>query len=353
MKFYPVFLLLAAISLSACSTTSEFKGVYEGAKTTNPLQVPPDLSQPESGTDISDPITSFSGYSQSLNSDDQGQVLQFHEGMRFVRDGSLFWLEIKDSPNNVWYSLRQFFNQLGFKVTVQQPSLGLMQTDWKENRAGRANNWFTKFLGKLYSAGTLDSYRAHLEYDDQNKITRVFISLEGVREINGDDSRQAQDSGAKWISRPADPALEQETLMRYMAFRGMGVKQAQQVVAQTKEVIRATLKQTADGEVLQYNDGFARVWRLAGIALDRIGVSVDDRNRSAGVYYIQLPESFKLSGTGGLFDSSRKPSQAKYLLVVAEEGDHTLIRVKPRGEAGKDFQEVAKKLLEEIKNNLQ
>lgn len=354
MKFYPAFILLAVFALSACSTTTDFNGVYPGAKPMDPLQMPPDLSQPDSG-DSSNPITSFSGYQQSLNADSNGDALQFTQGMRFVRDGSLFWVEVKDSPDNVWHSLRQFFKQLGFKIVLSQPSLGLMQTNWQENRKGlpSANNWFTKMIGKLYDSGVMDSYRAHLEYDDQNKITRVFISLQGVREINGDDSKKIRDSGAEWIGRPANPALEEEMLMRFMAFRGLGVKQAKQAVAQVKDVIKATLKQTADGEELQYDDGFARVWRLTGIALDRVGVTVDDRNRSAGVYYIQLPDSFKLAGKGGFFTSARKPSQAKYLLVVKEENDHTLIRVKPRGEAGKDFKEVARLLLEEIKNNLQ
>lgn len=318
-----------------------------------PLQVPPDLNQPEGGDDSTDAITSYSGYQQNLNSQDKGQLLQAYQGMRFVRDGSLFWLEIQDSPDKVWQSLRNFFTSLGFKIISEQPNLGLMQTDWKENRANIPTNWFMKFIGKLYTTSVMDSYRAHLEFDDKNQITRVFIAHQGVREVTDGGDSNIDIGTSKWISRPADPDLEEEMLMRFMTFRGIGVKEARKVVAQTKVVIKATLKQTSDGFVLQYDDAFARVWRLAGIALDRMGIQIEDRNRSAGVYYMQLPDSFKLDDKGGFFNSAKKPSQDKYLLVVVDEGDHTLIRVKPRGEAGKDFQEVAKKILNEIKNNLQ
>jgi outer membrane protein assembly factor BamC len=350
MKFFPVFLVLAVSVLSACSTTSEYKAVYEGAKVMDPLQVPPDLSQPPENDRASlDEITSYSGYEKSLTGTDKGQVLRSYQGMRFVRDGSLFWLEVHDTPTHVWQSLHTFFSQLGFKIISQRPDLGLLQTNWKENRVNIPTNWFMKFIGKLYSTGTMDSYRAHLEYDEVKKITRVFISHQGVRESTSGDNSGSSD----WVRRPADPALEEEMLMRFMAFRGMGEKLARQTIAQTKPVIKATLKQTSAGYVLQYNDGFARVWRLVGIALDRMGVLIEDRNRSAGVYYIQLPDSFQIGEKSGFFDSAKKPVKNKYLLSLEDKGDNTVITVKARGDVGKDFTAVSKKILDEVKNNLQ
>ena len=355
MKFFPVFLVLAVFALSACSTTSEdYKGVYERTKAINPLQVPPDLNQPPSGDNASDAITSYSVYQQSLNSQAKGQLLQHYQGMRFVRDGSQFWLEIHDSPNNVWQSLRGFFARLGFKIVSEQPALGLMQTNYKRNLANIPSNWFLRTISKLSSSGIMDSYRAHLEYDAAKQLTRVFIANQGLREVSSSDGSDIKVDDTYWAVRPSDPGLEVEMLMRFMEYRGMGEKQAKQVVAQSEPVVaKASLKQTSKGYVLQYNDAFARVWRLAGIALDRMGIQIDDRNRSAGVYYLQLPDTFQLDGRTGFFSSSNKPSQTKYLLTLEDKGDNTVISVKPRGEVGKDFQQVAKKILSEIKNNLQ
>lgn len=353
MKFFPVFLVLTVFALSACSTTSDYKGVYESAKTMDSLQVPPDLNLPPSGEGSGDAATYFSAYQQNISGHDNGQLLKNYQGMRFVRDGSEFWLEIHDSPDNVWNSLRAFFTRLGFKIVSEQPALGLMQTNYIKNLANIPSNWFLRTINKLSASGMMDSYRAHLEFDDAKKITRVFIAHQGLREVSSSDNSDIKVGDTYWEVRPTDPELEVETLMRFMAFRGGDEMQARKIVAQAKAVIKATLKQTSDGYVLQYNDAFARVWRLAGIALDRMGILIEDRNRSAGVYYMQLPDSFKLDGKSGFFESAKKPSKDKYLLVVAAEDDHTLIRVKPRGEPGKDFPEVAKKILDEIKNNLQ
>lgn len=352
MKFFPVFVLLAAVGLSACSTTPDDKGVYGNTKTLEPLQVPPDLSQPENDNGDADVVTSYLGYQKSLSSSEKDKMLHGYEGMRFVRDGSLFWLEIKDTPSNVWQSLRNFFTRLGFKIISEQPDLGLMQTNWQQNRENISTNWFLKMVGKLYTPELMDSYRAHLEYDSANQVTRVFISQQGVQQVTW-HSGNVPDSGYQWVARPSDPDLEVEMLMRFMEFRGMGGKQAKQVVADTKPVLKATLSQDKNGYVLTYNDSFARVWLLAGIAMDRIGITVEDRNRSAGVYYIQLPDSFDLASKPGFFSSGKKPSSSKYLLTLDDKGENTTIIVKPRGEMGKDFPEVSKKILDEIKNNLQ
>lgn len=319
----------------------------------DPLKIPPDLSQPETDSESNDVITSYLSFKENQGGPAKGQVLHDYQGMRFVRDGSLFWLEIKDSPTQIWQSLHDFFYQLGFKISFERPELGIMQTNWQENLANKPGNWFLKFISKLYATNVMDSFRAHLEYDDAKQITRVFITHRGVREASSGEASNITIGSTKWVNRPADPSLEQEMLMRFMVFRGMGKKQARQVIAQTKAVTKATLTQTSTGYVLQYNDSFARVWRLVGIALDRMGVQIEDRNRSAGVYYLQLPDTFKLGDSSGFFSSAKKPSSYKYLLSVTDKGDNTLITVKARGEAGKDFAEVSKKILDEIKNNLQ
>lgn len=353
MKFYPVLLLAAAFALSACSTTPNYKTIYAGAKIGDPLRVPPDLDQPTDDAS-SDAVTSYLDYQKRLNAQGKQQVLKDFQSMRFVRDGSEFWLDIHDTPTDVWNSLQQFFTRLGFKIVSEQPALGLMQTNYKQNLANIPSNWFLRMVHKLSSSGIMDSYRAHLEYDPAKQITRVFIAHQGLREVSDSSKSDIQVGSTKWVVRPSDPELEVEMLMRFMAFRGMGEKQAKQAIAETKPVIiKATLKNTPAGYVLQYNDSFARVWRLAGIALDRMGIQIEDRDRSAGIYYLRLPDTFQLDGQTGFLTGSHKPSQSKYLLTLEDKGDNTLISVKPRGEVGKDFAQVSKKILSELKDDLQ
>ena len=350
MKFFPIFFVLAAFLLSACSSTpTNYKGIYEETKSIEPLQVPPDLSQPDYEGDSLATITSYLGYEKSMKAQDNGQLLNAYKGMQFKRDGSEFWLDVYDSPIHVWQSLRGFFGQLGFKIIEEKPDLGLMQTNWQKNQYSAATNWFSKVVGKLASTDVMDAYRAHLEYDSTKKITRVFISHQGVREVNVDD---AGTFTTKWTRRQPDPELEVEMLMRFMEYRGMDKKKAKQEIAQAKVVEKAVLKQTADGPILEYNASFPRVWRLVGIALDRMGILVEDRNYSAGVYYIKLSDTFKVDGKPGFFESASKPSKDQYLLTLETKGDTTLIMVKARGAVGADLPAVAKQILTEIKSNL-
>lgn len=348
--------MLAAFALSACSSTSTYKGVYEGGQTVDPLEVPPDLSIPDGGNSVipgGNNVNSYLGYQETLTTHGKDNVLHDFKNMRFVRDGALFWLEVKDSNLNVWNSMREFWTRLGFKIVNEQPAIGLMQTNWKENLVDIPSNWFSRFIGKIYSAETMDSYRIRFEYDEVQQITRVFIAHQGVREVADSEVYDALTSvKSKWIKRPSEPELEAEMLMRFMAFRGMDESQAKEEIAQTKAVEKAVVSQTGDGYVLQYAEAFPRAWRLVGIAMDRMGMLIEDRNRSAGVYYIQLPESFELADTSSLFSSSKKPSKDKYLLTLEDKGETTLVTLKARGEVGADLREVSKKILDDIKSNL-
>lgn len=353
MKFFPVLLLFALFTLSACSTTTNDKAVYASAKIDQPLRVPPDLNQPLDN-DANDEVTSYLSYQKSLDAQGKNQILKDFQGMKFVRKGTQFWLDVNDTPSNVWDSLRRFFTSLGFKIVSSQPALGLMQTNYITNRANIPSNWFLRQFHKLSDSGLMDSYRAHIEYDANNKITRVFIAHQGLREVSDSSSSDIQAGGSKWVVRPSDPELAVEMLMKFMEFRGMKSPEAKQMVTNTKpQVIQSSLEQTPQGYVLQYNDSFAHTWLMTGIALDRMGVQVEDRNRSAGIYYLKLPDSFELGNSTGFLTSTHKPSQDKYLLTLEDKGDNTLIMVKPRGTAGKDLTEVSKKILTELKTNLQ
>lgn len=361
MRVYVVLFAFLSALLGGCSSTSEYKAVYEAeAADVASLEVPPGLSRPEGNggvaPELEQGITSYSGYQQNVGTGTRQEFIRKFENMRFVRDGGLYWVEVQAGPEDVWNDVRDYFSKLGFKFTEEKPHLGLLQTDWQENRVGLPSGLFG-FLGKLYSAELMDSYRIRLEYDDQKELTRIFISHRGVREVYESEPDNISIVGTKWVVRPSEPELELEMLMRFMAFRGMDEEMAKQVIAETRGSERATLRQEQDTTVLEFNEGFSRAWRYVGIALDRLGVLVEDRNRSAGIYYIQLPETFVLDNKqsgffAGLFSQTRKPLSNKYILKIEDKGGTSDVLVRPRGEAAEDFEDVTRKLLTDIKDNI-
>ena len=50
---------------------------------------------------------------------------------------------------------------------------------------------------------------------------------------------------------------------------------------------------TPDGsEVLEVDEPFDRAWRRVGLALDRVGFTVEDRDRTKGLYYVRYADSY-------------------------------------------------------------
>lgn len=344
--------------LSACSTTADYKGVYADVSSRQPLDVPPGLDSPqEKSEQLPEMDPGAKSYSEfaSQGRDNRNQTyLQTYKNIRFVREGSFYWLEVKDYPENVWPDIRAFYTRLGFKIITEQPQLGIMQTDWKENRVGIPTGWIASMLGKLYESELVDSYRIRMEFDEDKAISRIFIAHRGMREVvEGEQTVFIDSAGVKtkWIPRDSDPELEIEMLMRFMAYRGMDEKLAKETIASTKIEQRTELLKQDDIHVLKVTEIFARTWRHVGIALDRMGVAIEDRNRSAGIYYIKLPETFEIPDSG-FFSSSKKPSSYDYLLSVVDKGDTTEVLVKARGEVGQDLPIVTKKILTDIQSNI-
>jgi len=359
-KFQLLIFAVSVVLLSACSSTSEYKGVYGEIEKTTSLDVPPGLDQPDDNSaKLPEQLLKsgyYSDYSSSQGKRPAGDFLHAYKDIRFVREGSLYWLEVNDYPEKIWPDLHTFFNKVGLKISYEQPQLGIMQTEWKENRVGLPTGWFLGLFGRLSSTGLLDSYRVRLEFDEDKIITRIFVSHRGMREIVEGEDNNIDVVLTKWVPRRPDPELEIEMLMRFMTFRGMDEKIAKEDVSKVKIVQRTELIKNDDSLALKVNEVFPRTWRHVGLALDRMGVLVEDRNRSAGIYYITLPETFEIKNEGGFFgafgDNKSRPSTDKYLLSVQDKGDTTVVVVKSRGEVGKDLSKVSEKILKEIQNNI-
>ena len=86
-------------------------------------------------------------------------------------------------------------------------------------------------------------------------------------------------------------------------------------------------------------EDFERAWRRVGLALDRVGFTVDDRDRSKGVYFVSYvdpqddnkvkPKGFfaRLFGSG----DSKPGKQEQYRIAVTDTGNSTAVRVQDKG----------------------
>ena len=301
MKRKIVYFILLAL-LAGCSSMPEIlqgdKIKYKGAGKLPPLEVPPDLTAPsrDDRYAVPDVNTQGSATLSTYNAERGGTVragstelLPNVAKVRIERAGSQRWLVVPEAPEKVWPIVREFWQGLGFLVKIELPEAGVMETDWAENRAKIADDPIRNLLGKVmdavYSTGERDKFRTRLERGTEPGTTEVYISHRGMVEVYKTEGRDS----TVWQPRPADAELEAEFLRRLMVRFGVEDTRAKaQLASNDVKTERARLVRAGTGAgKLELTESFDRAWRRVGLALDRVGFTVEDRDRSKGYYFVR------------------------------------------------------------------
>ena len=294
---------MSMLLLAACSVLPSFEGdkiEYKSAGKLPPLEIPPDLTRPTTDDRFAVPdINPKGGATFSVYSKERGgapdpskaAVLPSQENARLECSGSQRWLVVKGEADAVWNVVKEFWQETGFIVNVENADAGVMETDWAENRAKIPEGGIRGLLGKVidtvYSTSERDKFRSRLERSTEPGMTEVYISHRGMEEVYVTADRDQ----TKWQPRPPDPDLEAEMLRRLMTRFGVQQARAKVEAAAAQAPARATLLKGQDGGVLSVNDQFDRAWRRIGLALDRVGFTVEDRDRSKGLYFVRYVDS--------------------------------------------------------------
>jgi len=269
------------------------------------LEVPPDLTSSTIGNNMSIPeaggVTASyqdfiiqGGNSAGARRVGGGEVLPEFEDVVVKRDGDERWLVINAWPDAVWSRVVDFWQQNGILLQEQDPSVGVMVTAWIENRANIKSDFITNAVRTvfdgLYQTSTRDQFRVRLESGQNQNATELYLTHFGMQETLPRDT-VGEENQSVWTQRERDPGLESVMLRRIMVFLGQADERAQaQLAAQgggSGDQPRSRLSKTRTGTELLIDEGFARAWRLTGLALDRVGFAVEDRDRSEGTYYVR------------------------------------------------------------------
>jgi outer membrane protein assembly factor BamC len=298
------FVVLAAVVVAGCSGLGdalESKIDYKSSGQLPPLEVPPDLTAPARDSRYALPETrqsaTLSGYQQERREQGRAggtQVLPQPEQVRVERSGNERWLVVQEPPEKVWPLVRDFWQERGFLIKYEAPEAGVMETDWAENRANIPQDFVRGFLGKLadqvYSTAERDKFRTRLERSADGKGTEIYISHRGMQEVYTTTQR-GNEGQTVWQPREADPGLEAEFLRLLMVRLGVQDERAKLAGTTAPQQLRAELKKASDGaEQLQVNEPFDRAWRRVGLALDRVGFTVEDRDRQKGLYFVRYAD---------------------------------------------------------------
>lgn len=317
------------VLLGGCSSIGEMFGSkvdYKASGQLPPLEVPPDLTAPARDDRYAMPdahSATLSGFQQQRKEQGRAgstQVLPQVEQMRVERAGNARWLVVQEAPEKVWPLVREFWQERGFLIKNEVPAAGVMETDWAENRANLPQDFIRGLLGRfadqVYSTSERDKFRTRLERSADGKGTEIYISHRGMQEIYTETSRGTEGQTV-WQARPPDPGLEAEFLRLLMVRLGATEERAKLAAAADPQPDRAQLVKRSDGsEALQVNEPFDRAWRRVGLALDRVGFTVEDRDRQNGLYFVRYadPES----------EMAIKDAQRGFLSRLFSSGDNTV-----------------------------
>ncbi len=342
-------LLLALLAGCSSSLLQGKKIDYRSAGEAPGLEVPPDLTRPGADDRFSVPDVNRGG-TATASEVAQGTVqtqgstaavapLPKVNKVGVERAGNDRWLVVEASPDQLWLPVKDFWQELGFILKIEEPETGIMETDWAENRASIPDDFIRNSLGKLfdsiYSTDERDKFRTRMERRADGK-TEIYITHRGMYEAYTESKTKTGGTGQTvWQPRPRDPELEAEMLTRLMVRLGVEEQTARQQLATNKAPDRAKLMKSGDaGEIVSY-EPFDRAWRRVGLVLDRTGFTVVDRNRQDGIYFVSYTEEKKPESSGGgffdwLFGSSDKPKAnetIQYRVVVRPDGDNAKVTV--------------------------
>jgi outer membrane protein assembly factor BamC len=342
--------VLALMLAAGCSSIGEMfdtKVDYKSAGQLAPLEIPPDLTAPARDNRFALPQSpqsaTLSGYQQERK--EQGRpgasgVLPQVENIRLERSGSERWLVVPEPAEKVWPVVRDFWQERGFLIKQESAEAGVMETDWAENRANLPQDFIRGLLGRfaeqLYSTAERDKFRTRLERTADGKGTEVYISHRGMREVYTTNER-GNEGQTMWQPRDPDPGLEAELLRRLMVRLGTQEERAKLAGSGGPQAMRAEIRKSSDGsQLLQVNEPFDRAWRRVGLALDRVGFTVEDRDRQNGLYFVRYadPEGDmqKKDAERGflsrLFGSSDPKVKAEqYRVQVRQEKEASMVHV--------------------------
>lgn len=356
-------LVLAGLGLlSACGSFSsgskvDYRSTAE-VKTT-PLEVPPDLSKlaRESRYSIPGGI-SVSANAMPGNTAGMRRAVAADQiqDVKIERLGTQRWLSVQRPAERVWEQVKDFWTSNGFVLAQDSPDVGVMETDWAENRAKIPQDFIRRTLGKLldnlYSSGERDKYRIRIERVN-DLSTEIFVSHRGMEEVYTTQDK----TGTRWQPRASDPSLEIEMMRRLMIHLGSTPERADQMASEGAPSAGSSLVSLVAGESqMQFADRFDVAWRRTSVALDRAGFTVEDRDRKAGIFYVRYidrPEEEKEPGFfARLFSSSKAQPPVRMRIVVSESGPNAS-RIAVHNESGEpDKGPVAQKIARLIQDEL-
>jgi outer membrane protein assembly factor BamC len=325
-------LVLTALAV-ACSPGLDRR--YLDAELNKPLDMPPDLSRSDSGSDFELPA-SFSGSGTK-----QGgiPVLPEVESVQLQGTTGFYWLSADIPVEELYRQAKNFWASEGYGLVVDEPAIGVMQTEWiytEEGTSRETDSWWKNLFASEDLSATQDQFRTRIERGESGH-NRIYITHRGteyVHEIRLGNRADEQAAPSDWQYRRSDPELEVEMLSRLMIYLGL---QRDAVDAQLAKVKlfkpRASLELDAEEKspYLLVRDPYQIAWNRVRHALEVLNFEIlvaEYKEFSGEGVFIVKARVVEGGQDTGIFSlgASEEVKSRKFTLVLSEES-HDVTRL--------------------------
>lgn len=276
-----VLLFSSFVFLNACSSDGDTRPEHMDAATTKSLEIPPQLTQPDTSRALRLPEPSEkakAAFASGSSGNEVKEIAPVFKGIRLKNESRLYWLEIDSPIEKVWDTLPHFLAAEGIAVERVEKLLGFVDTQWMNEYqisygGEEKSSWFKKI-----SPNYKDKFRLRLEKISKNK-TRLFVSHRGMQITVTDDA-------SEWMQRDSEPMLERELMYRYMLFAGADEQSATALLAAYKSYQSRVISNNEQLASFQVQGNEHTVWRRLKMAMDRLGVDIlkiDDENKNIDI----------------------------------------------------------------------
>jgi outer membrane protein assembly factor BamC len=321
-------LALLAVLAAACESGYDYR--YGDSSVGESLELPPDLAGVQVESKFELPA--------SISGDDQTDknkipVLARVQSVQLEGSGNLYWLQVEEPVENLYQLVKNFWAFEGYRLDVDEPVIGIMQTEWIYKEEGReeSSSWFKNLFTSEDLSAAQDQFKTRIERSETNNLNRIYIAHRGTeykQELRTDGPRKDEINDDEWGFRQPEPELEIEMLARLMLYLGLQQGEVEQQRARVKLFQpRASLHVDADegSPYLILNDVYQIAWNRVFHQLERMNFDILSSEFKSGlsgegVIYIKAP-TLEIDSSDGFFtfQSSEKKGSREFTLVFSEE----------------------------------
>lgn len=335
---------MLALAVAACESGLDQR--YLDASSEANLVLPPDLVEYEGSSQFALPAV-FSGDDPSQRK--KVPVLAKVESMQLEGSGNFYWLSVEEPVSNLYPLVKSFWASEGYKLEMDEPAIGIMQTEWvfrEEGKKQKTGSWLTRLFSADDLSARQDQFKTRIERDPSSAVSRVYIShrtTEFQYEIQAGESSQDKKNINQWNFRQPESELEVEMLSRLMIYLGLQQVELDSQLQQVK-LFSPRATQHFDTEenspFIILKSPYRVAWNRVYHELERLNTEITSSNPGGGfldgdiTINARVIEKNNKAGLASLFASSTAKTQ-EMVLVIAEE-NHKLTRLSvetPEGDA--------------------